>query len=418
MMKLAKELWPHNRSISGVGLRDSLGILKREVNDLEIKKFESGSSVFDWTVPPEWNVREAYILTPEGEKICDFSKNNLHLVGYSESFEGVLSLRDLQAHLHSLPDQPEAIPYVTSYYFRTWGFCLSELDRGNLVDGDYRVVISSDFSDTSLDYGELLIKGTSSREIFFSTYLCHPSMANNELSGPVLAVELAKYLEKLDNFYSYRFVFLPETIGSIAYMAENLARMKSDILAGFVLTCVGDERQYSYLPSRNGGTVSDSLALGTFRDLNLSPVLYEWNDRGSDERQYCAPGADLPVCSVMRSKYGEYPEYHTSLDTLGGVVTAQGLQGSFDFFTTLIRKLERQRYPRMLVIGEPQLGKRGMYPNTSKKGAYGDVEGFMDLISQLDGTIEIESAIDKSGLERTSANEFLSRLHEQELLEW
>jgi aminopeptidase-like protein len=417
MIRLAEELWPLNRSLSGEGTRESLRILKRELSELEIKIFESGSKVFDWVVPPEWNCYEAYILSPDGTKICDFSNNNLHLVGYSEPIEASVTLAELQEHLFSLPEQPNAIPYVTSYYKRAWGFCLADQDRRLLVEGEYKVIIRSEFSNSGLDYGELVIPGISDREVFFSTYLCHPSMANNELSGPVLAVQLAKHLQKMDNFYTYRFIFIPETIGSIAYMASNLSDMKKNMLAGFVLTCLGDERAYSYIPSRKGGTIADLAALSTFQELGISPILYGWQDRGSDERQYCSPGADLPVCSVTRSKYGSYPEYHTSLDTLGEVVTIDGLQGSFDFYIALISKLETQRFPRMTAVGEPQLGKRGLYPNTSIKDAYADVRSVMDFISMLDGTIETEDAIKKSGVDKAHGHAFLNRLIEEELVE-
>jgi aminopeptidase-like protein len=242
-------------------------------------------------------------------------------------------------------------------------------------------------------------------------------MANNELSGPVLAVQLAKHLQKMNNFYTYRFIFIPETIGSIAYMAANLSHMKKNMLAGFVLTCVGDERAYSYIPSRKGETVADLAALSTFEELGISPILYGWQDRGSDERQYCSPGADLPVCSVTRSKYGAFPEYHTSLDTLGEVVTAGGLQGSFDFYRALISKLDTKRFPRMTVVGEPQLGKRGLYPNTSIKGEYADVRSFMDLLSMLDGTIETKDAIKKSRVGKARGHAFLTRLIEEGLVE-
>ena len=417
MIKLAEELWPLNRSLSGEGTRESLRILKRELSNLEISKFQSGSQVFDWVVPPEWNCYEAYILSPDGRKICDFSNNNLHLVGYSEPIEASVTLAELQEHLFSLPDQPNAIPYVTSYYKRNWGFCLAEQDRRLLVEGEYKVIIRSEFSNSGLDYGELVIPGISDREVFFSTYLCHPSMANNELSGPILAVQLAKHLQKMDNFYTYRFIFIPETIGSIAYMASNLLNMKKNMLAGFVLTCLGDERAYSYIPSRKGGTIADVAALSTFQELGISPILYGWQDRGSDERQYCSPGADLPVCSVTRSKHGSYPEYHTSLDALGEVVTIDGLQGSFDFYLALISKLDTQRFPRMTVVGEPQLGKRGLYPNTSIKDAYADVRSVMDFISMLDGTIETEDAIKKSGVDKAHGHAFLNRLIEEELVE-
>ena len=417
MYRLAEELWPIGRSLSGPGVRETLMILKRELGNLELLHFRSGTKVFDWVVPNEWKVNSAKLIGPLGQTICDYAINNLCLVGQSIPVVGKFTLEALEPHLFSLPEQEDAVPYVTSYYEDNWGFCLRHVDRMNLASGTYNVEIDTEIGPGKLDYGELVIPGKSKREIFFSTYICHPSMANNELSGPVLAVQLAKHLQKMNNFYTYRFIFIPETIGSIAYMAANLSHMKKNMLAGFVLTCVGDERAYSYIPSRKGGTIADLAALSTFQELGISPILYGWQDRGSDERQYCSPGADLPVCSVTRSKYGTYPEYHTSLDALGEVVTIDGLQGSFDFYLALISKLDTQRFPRMTVVGEPQLGKRGLYPNTSIKDAYADVRSVMDFISMLDGTIETEDAIKKSGVDKAHGHAFLNRLIEEELVE-
>ncbi len=346
--------------------------------------------VFDWITPQEWAISEGYMITPDGKKICDYSENNLHVVGYSAPIDEVLSLQQLQGNLHSLPDQPNAIPYVTSYYNQTWGFCLTQEQRDALLDGEYRLVIKSQLFEGHLNYAELLVKGETDRELFFSTYVCHPSMANNELSGPVLAVQLAKLVSKLNPYYSYRFVFIPETVGALVYLSRNLPDMKERMLAGYVLTCVGDERVFSYVPSRSGSSVADKQALRIADRLGISLKKYKWLDRGSDERQYCAPGADLPVCSVMRSKYGEYPEYHTSLDTLGEVVTAKGLGETFDFYKELILHTETQRFPKAVVIGEPQLGRRGLYPNLSIKGTYGDVRVMMDLLSLADGTRSME----------------------------
>jgi aminopeptidase-like protein len=398
MFGLAQELWPLGRSISGPGLLKTLEIIKREFPEMQIEHFPSGVRVFDWTIPNEWRVEEAYIIDPEGKKICDYSKNNLHLVGYSEPISGKYTRDDLEPYLHSLPDQPEAIPYLTSYYKSSWGFCISQRERDSLPDGEYTVKIDSKLFPGRLNYGEIFIPGTSSREIFFSTYVCHPSMANNELSGPVLAIALARYLETITPFYSYRFVFLPETIGAIAYLHKNLSELKDRMLAGFVLTCVGDERDFSYLPSRKGNTVADRAAKDTLRNLRINHKTYLWGDRGSDERQYCAPGIDLPVCSVMRSKYGEYPEYHTSLDELGSVVTANGLQQTFNYYRALINDLEVKRFPRVSTMCEPKLDQRGLYPPTLKKGDYATLKPTQDVISECDGTQTPEEIGVRTGL--------------------
>lgn len=389
MFRLAEELWPLGRSLSGEGVRRTLDILQRENPMLTFRQFHTGEKVSDWEIPMEWNVSSAKIICPDGEVICDYSENNLHLLGYSMPFAGTLSLEELLPHLHSLPKQPDAIPYATSYYEEAWGFCITENQKKELKQGRYRIEIDSSLKVGNLDYGDLLIEGKSKQEILFSTYICHPSMANNELSGPVLATELAKYVRSLDPYFSYRFLFLPETIGSIAYISQHFESLKTNLLAGYVLTCVGDDRAYSYLPSRKGGTVADRAALAVLTECGTSFRKYGWGDRGSDERQYCAPGVDLPVCSIMRSKYWEYPEYHTNLDQLGTVVTAEGLQGSFDIYSSLIGYFEKRRYPKMATLGEPQLGRRGLYPNTSIKGVYSHTRIMMDAISQMDGTLSV-----------------------------
>lgn len=388
MHELAKTLWPINRSITGQGVRQTLSIIKREIPELAIKEVPSGTTVFDWTVPKEWIVKEAYIKTPSGDKICQFSKNNLHLVGYSTAVDKKISLSELQNHLHSLPDQPSAIPYVTSYYEKRWGFCLTHADRLLLREGDYHVVIDSDHFDGSLTYGELVIPGTSSKEIFLSTYVCHPSMANNELSGPCVTTFLVKQLLQHKNLrYTYRIVYVPETIGSICYISKNLSNLKQNVFAGFNITCVGDDRNYSYLPSRDGATPSDKIAMHVLSYLCPSFKKYEWSDRGSDERQYCSPGVDLPIASIMRTKYGEYAEYHTSLDDLTNVMTPDGLFGGFTALWRALEAFEKNAYPRALMLCEPQLSKRGLYPSLSRKKNIGDETTLlMDLLSWSDGS--------------------------------
>ena len=397
MFELAQRLWPIGRSLSGEGVRETFQVIGEKLPGLRIEELHSGDKFSDWTIPPEWNVRAARLVDEEGNGICDYAENNLHLVGYSVPASGQFTLDELQSHLFSLPDQPTAIPFVTSYYSPNWGFCLSHNVRKNLRPGQYTVSIDTTLEPGCLNYGELVVPGRSKREILFSTYICHPSMANNELSGPVLATALAQFVSQLDSHYTYRFLFLPETIGSISYIAKNIQKLKRNLQAGFVLTCVGDDRSYSYVPSRSGTTVADRVALKVLQSEDIQFKSFTWKDRGSDERQYCAPGVDLPVCSVMRTKYGEYPEYHTSLDKLGTVVTPKGLQGSFEFYVALITELEGLRYPRVSTLGEPQLGPRGLYPNVSIKGVYSDTRAMVDVISFLDGTLSMEEVADKSG---------------------
>ena len=384
---LAKRLWPINRSITGDGVRETLSILKEILPELVTYEVPSGTQVFDWTIPKEWRVNDAYIVTPSGKRICEFKKNNLHLVGYSTPIRSRLSLSELQNHLYSLPNQPNAIPYITSYYKERWGFCLTHEERGCLEDGEYEVFIDSELFDGGLTYGEVLIKGESSKEVFISTYVCHPSMANNELSGPCVTTFLAKKLKGLGRTkYSYRLIFIPETIGSITYLSKNIEHLKKSVVAGFNVSCVGDNRDYSYLPSRNGNTLSDQVAKHVLKYTCSTYKSYTWSDRGSDERQYCAPGIDLPIASIMRTKYGKYDEYHTSLDDLINVVTAEGLEGGFNAIWNAIEALERNIYPKVKVLCEPQLGKRGLYPTLSTKVSGVEVRLMMDLITWSDGT--------------------------------
>jgi len=418
MYSLAQELWPLDRSISGAGVRATLDILAREIPQLARKNFDSGLSVFDWVVPPEWHVREAYIEKPDGTRFCDFALNNLHLVGYSIPFAGYLGLEELNLHLHSLPNKPTAIPYVTSYYEQNWGFCLTEIERRELAPGDYRVVVDTVLEAGSLDYAEAYFPGAVDQEVLFSTYICHPSMANNELSGPVLSVSLARYVAALPRHFSYRFLFLPETIGAVAYIHNNLEKLKSNVIAGYVLTCVGDEREFSYIPSRRGDSLADRMGLKVLEQMRISPTRYTWRDRGSDERQYCSPGIDLPVCSIIRSKYGEYPEYHTSLDRLGTVVTSKGLQQSFDYYANLISFFENSRFPEARFLCEPQLGKRQLKPNLSGKGAQETHEGLMDVLSYCDGSHSVEEIAALAGLDDRQAEEILSILVGHDLLKY
>ena len=382
----ANELWAFNRSITGEGIRETLSCIKRHFQNFNTRSVSSGTKVFDWTVPDEWHVSEAYIITPSGKKICDFSINNLHLVGYSIPFRGRMKLEELQKHLYSLPEQPNAIPYITSYYEERWGFCLTQEQRNVLADGEYVVVIDSKLFAGQLNYGELILPGESDQEIFLSTYICHPSMANNELSGPAVATYLAKWLSELKaRRYTYRFIFIPETIGSITYLSKNYIHLKKKVFAGFNISCVGDERSYSYLPSRNGNTISDKVAKHVLKWIDPNYKSWTWLDRGSDERQYCAPGIDLPIASILRTKYGQYPEYHTSLDNLDNVVTPKGLDGGYSALRKALEIIEKNKIYKINILCEPQLGKRGLYPTLSGKKLGKEVETMMNLLSFCDG---------------------------------
>ncbi|MDA9786679.1 DUF4910 domain-containing protein [Pontimonas sp.] len=399
MFEIAQRLWPLNRSLTGDGNRATLQILESVVNGFKMFEMESGSKVFDWSVPEEWGIRQAWILTPDGQKICDFAENNLHVVGYSAAIDTELELEDLLPHIHSLPDQPTAIPYVTSYYKRTWGFCASEDLKKSLGPGKYRVFIDSEHFNGTMSYGEVLIPGREETEVLLSTYICHPSMANNELSGIVLAQQLARWIQGIpDRRHTYRIVFVPETVGAIAYISRNLHQLKASVVAGYVLTCVGDERAFSFLPSRKGDSLADTIGVAALGSLASDFLHYSWQDRESDERQYGAPGVDLPVASVMRSKYGTYPEYHTSLDKLGSVVTSNGLAGSFLAYMRIIQMLELDSKPRVTTLCEPQLGKRGLYPDIGIKGNYEDLIVINELIGNSDGQTTLIEMMNSLGV--------------------
>jgi aminopeptidase-like protein len=416
MHALCRELFPICRSLTGPGFRESMAILQREFPALQMRAVPSGTQVFDWVVPNEWSIRDAWIETPSGERICDLRTNNLHVVGYSVPVDAELSLEDLQSHLYSLPDQPDAIPYITSYYSPRWGFCLTQRQRDQLRPGRYRVHIDSTLAPGVLNYAHALIPGESREEVFLSSYLCHPSMANNELSGPVVATWLGKWLQSLPRRrYTYRIFIGPETIGSIAYLARHLDELKERVVAGYVLTCMGDERAYSYVPSRHGDSLPDRAAKHVLGHLAPDYLRYSFLDRGSDERQYCSPGVDLPVASVMRSKYGVYPEYHTSLDDLS-LVTPAGLAGGFEAVQRCIECIEADEVLRTSVLCEPQLGKRGLYPTLSTKTTGQEVKAMMDLLAYCDGEHSLLEIAARIGVPLWTLTPSIERLKQHGLL--
>ena len=400
MYQLACELFPITRSITGDGVRKTLGILRRELPELEIMEVSSGTPCFDWTVPPEWNIREAYIVGPDGHKFADFRENNLHVMGYSEPVHKKLSLEELNSHLHSLPEQPHAIPYVTSFYKRAWGFCLADDERRQLQPGDYEVVIDSTLDmNGHLTYAELVIPATvdGAREVYLSTYICHPSMANNEISGPVVTTCLARWLRELsERRHTYRIIFVPETIGAIVYLSRMFEHLSASVIAGFNISCVGDDRTYSFLPSRNGKSISDDVAKHVLGYLVDDFDTYSFLDRGSDERQYNAPGIDLPVAAVMRSKFGTYPEYHTSDDNLD-FISPKGLQGGYTALQHCLMSLEENRFFKATVLGEPHLAKYDLYPPSRKKGDW-KPKDLLNILAYADGKtslLEIANILDQ-----------------------
>ena len=413
----ANKIWHYNRSLTGEGTRETLKKIKHINSNLKIKSIKSGTKVFDWTVPPEWIIHEAFIKDSKNKKIIDFKDNNLHVVNYSAPIKKIITLNDLDKKLYSIKDMPDAIPYVTSYYKKDWGFCIQDSKRKKLKKGNYEVNIKSKFIKGHMNYGEIFFKGKRKKEILLSTYICHPSMANNELSGIAVLTFIAKFISKMRNRkFSYRIVFVPETIGSIAFINKNINNLKKNVYAGFNVTCIGDNRSYSYLPTRNGSTISDEIAKHVLYQKDRNFKKYHWKDRGSDERQYNAPGVDLPVASLMRTKYGEYPEYHTSLDNLEKVVTPEGLQGGYDLVKDCLIILERNYIPKVTTICEPQLGKRKLYPQTGLKGIPKEISLLRDIISYSDGTRSLLNIANICSTSFFKVFEITEKLHKFKLI--
>ena len=397
------KIFPYCRSLTGEGVRQTLNDLREFITQgggPELKVFEvpSGTKAFDWTVPREWKIREAYIEDEDGNHIIDMKDNNLHVLGYSTSVDKWVGLDELKEHIYTQPDQPDCIPYVTSYYKERFGFCMSENMKNSLPEGKYHMYIDSELFDGVLNYAEIVIPGETDEEVFFSTYFCHPSMANNECSGPAVSGELVKYVMSLpQRRYTYRFVYVPETIGSITYLSqgEHLSKLQKSMVAGFNLSCVGDNKDYSIVESRHANTLADRVlknVLHYHTDNKYST--YSFLKRGSDERQYNAPGVDLPVVGFCRSKFGEYPEYHTSADDLS-LISPEGLQGAYDVMTQVIDALEMNQSYQVQFLCEPQLGKRGLYPTTSQKGNYDKVIAIKDFIAYADGKTDLIDISDK-----------------------
>ena len=392
--KLGKEvLFPICRSITGSGVRKTLKIIKKEFPELKIKTLKSRTKVFDWDVPPEWNVSDAYVLDKYNNKIIDFKKNNLHLVGYSVPVKKYLFKKELFKNLNFLKNQPKAIPYITSYYKKKFGFCVSydqykNFDKQYSSDDKFKVVINSILKKNGdLNYGELILKGKSKKEILISTYICHPSMANNELSGPIVSMGLINHFRKKKLSKTLRFIFIPETIGSISYLSKNLNYLKKNVIGGFNLSCIGDERQHSCMFSKYQNSPSDEAIIEAYNLLKIKNYkVYSFLKRGSDERQYNSPGIDLKISSIFRTKYGEYPEYHTSLDNFK-LVTLRGCEGGFNVVKKSIEILLDRIYPRYKVLCEPRMDKRGLYSTALSSGKFANklTEDYMNFLQFADG---------------------------------
>ena len=419
MYELMERLYPITRSITGEGVRKTLKIFQDSI-DLQIHEVPTGTKVFDWTVPEESNIEDAYIMNKNGEKIVDFKKSNIHILQYSEKIEKKIGLEELKKHIFTLPEQPDTIPYRTSFYNKNWGFCMKHKEFLKLDDDEYAVNISSEHKDGSLTYGEFLIKGESTDEILISTYVCHPSLCNDNLSGPVLSLFLAKYFSKQKLHYSIRFLFIPETIGAITWLARNEDNVKN-IKHGLVATCLGDSGNLTYKKTRDGDNIIDKIVEEVLIESGKPYKIMDFWPSGSDERQYCSPGFNLPVGSLMRTPYDMFDEYHTSEDNLS-FMNKESLRDSFLKYIAVIKKLEdyflvdipKRKIPEnknsannnpvfknLIPKCEPQLGKRRIYDEIGgikKQDSLEQKKAIQWILNLSDGKNSLRDIQARSGL--------------------
>ena len=397
MHALVRELYPICRSITGNGLRATLRRLATEI-PLTLHEVATGTRVLDWTVPREWNVRDAYVANAAGQRVIDFQRSSLHLLNYSTPVRRRMPLRELRAHLHTIPDQPDWVPYRTSYYKEDWGFCVSQRQLDAIPEGEYDVVIDTTLEPGHLTYGECVIAGRSNEEVLISCHSCHPSLANDNLSGMTVALELARWIGAAPRRLTYRFLFIPGTIGSITWLARNDAATQR-IAHGLVLSCVGDRGGFTYKKSRRGNALIDRAVQHVLTRAGTAHRVTEFVPYGYDERQYCSPGFDLPVGCFMRSPNGEFPEYHTSADN-PDFVTAASLQESLDRLLSIVEVLEGDlRYRNTNPKGEPQLGRRGLYNPT---GGHSRLPGFemalLWVLNYSDGDHSLLDIAERAGV--------------------
>ena len=394
MYRLMRELYPLPRSLTGRGVRDTLTVLEREL-PLERTEVPSGTAVYDWTLPPEWNVREAWLTAPDGRRIADFAELNLHLLGYSEPVRERLSLEALRPHLLSDPDRPDVVPVRTSYHNRNWGFCLRHDVLETLPEGEYEVVIDSSLEPGGITYAELLLPGETDAEVLLSTYVCHPSLCNDNLSGIVLLWALARALSGRRLRNSYRFLFSPATIGPLTWLSRNEGRLDR-IRAGLVASCVGDPGHLTYKRSRRGDAEIDRAVAVALRDRGGEHELREWSPLGGDERQFCSPGFDLPVGALSRSPADEFPGYHSSADDLD-LVRPEHLADSYAAYLDVIGVLEgNARFRNLSPKGEPQLGKRGLYRSIGG-GSFAEAP-LLWVLNLSDGRLDLLAIAERSRL--------------------
>lgn len=413
--ELAERLFPLCRSLTGGGVRATFDVIEEHI-PIQRTEIPSGTKVFDWVVPDEWNIRDAYVAGPDGSRVIDFRRSPLHVVSYSEPVRTQLPLAKLRERLHTLPDQPDLIPYRTSYYERTWGFCLSHRRLLELEPGDYEVVIDSALGPGHLTYAEHLVEGAGEKEVLISTYVCHPALANDNLSGIVVATMLAKRLMERDLEHTYRFLFAPGTIGPLAWLHQNQDGLDR-VEHGLTLSCIGDAGNLTYKRSRHGDAEVDLAVETVLRDLGVPHRVLDWEPWGGDERQFCSPGFDLPVGSLMRTPHGEFDGYHTSADDMDRI-RSESLSEAVDACLAIVDVLEANRRCRNVSpYGEPQLGRRGLYRSAGGAVATPDDErALLWVLNQSDGQKSLLEIASRSGLSFAVIARAAERLERAELL--
>jgi aminopeptidase-like protein len=412
---IVERLYPICRSITGEGVRTTLRSLQDEV-PLELVEVPTGTEVLDWTVPREWNIADAYVKNSAGQRVIDFQDSNLHVVNYSVPIRATLTLTELMPHLHTLPAHPEWIPYRTSYYNETWGFCLSQNGLLELSEDDYEVCIDSSLEDGQLTYGECLLPGETADEVLVSCHVCHPSLANDNLSGIAVASRLAKYLSDRPLRYSYRFVFIPGTIGAITWLARN-AGATDRIKHGLVLTCVGDPGPSTYKRSRRGDAEIDRAFANVLQHSSSDFTIVDFTPYGYDERQYCSPAFDLPVGCLMRTPWGEFPQYHSSADNLELVRPAALADSYFKVLAAFAVLEENRSYLNLSPAGEPQLGRRGLYRLMGGDSAESiDELALLWTLNLSDGKHDLLEIATRAGIAFGQISQAADALAENELL--
>ena len=411
----AAELFPICRSITGDGLRKTLAMIQERI-PLQLSEVPSGTQVFDWAVPNEWNIRDGYIKVPGGERVVDFQKFNLHVLNYSVPVRSTMTLSELKPHLFTIPEHPDWIPYRTSYYQENWGFCLSHRQMLALEEREYEVVIDSSLEAGHLTYGEFYLPGQSTDEVLISCHACHPSLANDNLSGLTVATFLARLLAGKELRYSYRFLFVPGTIGAITWLAQN-EKTVANIRHGLVLTCLGDSGPFHYKKSRRGNATIDRVAAHVLHHHGEGAQILEFSPNGYDERQYCSPGFNLAVGCLMRSVWGSFPEYHSSADSLE-FIKPEKLAGSLQICTAIIHVLENNcRYRNLNPFCEPQLGRRNLYGSAGGNSPGTEVHARLWVLNLSDGEHSLLDIAEQSGLPFSVIQQAAAALLQGELLE-